>query len=87
MNGIFKFSIMIAVFSANACMTTKKPRQSGVADDMAAAAVIVTEAGGKVTDLNGKVPERYDRDIEGQICSNGIIHDELLSLVRTAGSR
>lgn len=50
--------------------------------DMAAAAVVVTEAGGKVTDLDGAVPKRYDRDIEGQLCSNGILHDELLALVR-----
>ena len=49
--------------------------------DMAAAAVIVTEAGGTVTDLNGKVPARYDRDVEGQLCSNGILHDELLDLL------
>ncbi len=50
--------------------------------DMAAAAVIVTEAGGKVTDLDGNVPERYDRDIDGQLCSNGILHGELLALLR-----
>ena len=49
--------------------------------DMAAAAVIVTEAGGRVTDLEGNVPKRYDRDIEGQLCSNGVLHDELLDLI------
>jgi fructose-1,6-bisphosphatase/inositol monophosphatase family enzyme len=48
---------------------------------MAAAAVIVTEAGGKVTDLDGNIPGRYDRDIDGQLCSNGILHDELLTLL------
>ncbi len=52
--------------------------------DMTATAVIVTEAGGRVTDLDGNVPERYDRDMEGQLCSNGIIHDELLGLLRRA---
>ncbi len=51
--------------------------------DMAASAIIVTEAGGRATDLNGKVPERYDRDIEGQLCSNGVLHDQLLELMRS----
>ena len=50
--------------------------------DMAAAKVIIEEAGGKVTDLSGEVPERYDRDMEGQLCSNGILHDELLKLLK-----
>ncbi len=49
--------------------------------DMAAAAIIVTEAGGRVTDLDGNVPKRYDRDIEGQLCSNGVLHDDLLALI------
>ena len=52
--------------------------------DMAAAAVIVEEAGGRVTDLEGNTPKRYDRDIEGQLCSNGLLHDQLLALVRGA---
>ncbi len=55
--------------------------------DMAAAAIIVKEAGGKVTDLNGKIPERYDRDIDGQICSNGVLHDELITLVKAAEAK
>ena len=49
--------------------------------DMTAGKIIVEEAGGKVTDLNGKTPERYDRDIEGQLCSNGLLHDPLLALL------
>lgn len=52
--------------------------------DMTAAAVIVTEAGGRVTDLDGNTPERYDRDMEGQLCSNGVLHDELLSLLQAS---
>lgn len=51
--------------------------------DMAAAAIIVTEAGGKVTDLNGAMPKRYDRDMEGQVCSNGVLHDQLLALLNS----
>ena len=50
--------------------------------DITAAAVLVTEAGGRVTDLDGNVPKRYDRDMEGQLCSNGLLHDELLALLQ-----
>lgn len=48
--------------------------------DIAAAKVIVEEAGGKVTDLFGN-DQRYDRPINGAILSNGVIHDELVSIV------
>lgn len=47
--------------------------------DMVAGKIIVEEAGGRVTDLYGAVPERFDRDYSGQVCSNGLLHDELLS--------
>ena len=49
--------------------------------DMTAAKILVEEAGGKATDLFGKTPERYDRDMEGQLCSNGVLHDELLAIM------
>lgn len=49
--------------------------------DVAAAKVIVEEAGGKVTDLFGN-EQRYDRPIKGFIASNGVIHDQLLGVVR-----
>jgi len=45
--------------------------------DIAAAKVIVEEAGGKVTDLFGN-EQRYDKDIKGAVVSNGIIHKELI---------
>ena len=48
--------------------------------DIAAAKVIVEEAGGKVTDLFGN-DQRYDRPINGAILSNGVIHDELVAIV------
>lgn len=51
--------------------------------DMAAVAVIVAEAGGRITDLRG-APQRYDSPIKGAVISNGLIHDHLLSLVATA---
>lgn len=49
--------------------------------DAAAAKVIVEEAGGKFTDLDGK-EQRYDRPINGFIASNGFIHDELVKICR-----
>lgn len=49
--------------------------------DGAAVKIIVEEAGGKVTDLFGN-EQRYDRPIKGFIASNGVIHDQLLGVVR-----
>jgi fructose-1,6-bisphosphatase/inositol monophosphatase family enzyme len=45
--------------------------------DIAAAKVIVEEAGGKVTDLFG-ADQRYDADIKGAIVSNGLVHDDVV---------
>ncbi len=53
--------------------------------DIAAAKLIVEEAGGKVTDLQGN-EQRYDQRINGAIVSNGLIHGELLSLVKRTSS-
>ena len=47
--------------------------------DGAAVKIIVEEAGGKVTDISGK-EQRYDRNINGFIASNGLVHEELLKL-------
>lgn len=49
--------------------------------DIAAAKVIVEEAGGKVTDILGN-EQRYDGDINGAIVSNGKVHDEVVSMTR-----
>ena len=49
--------------------------------DMTPARIIVNEAGGRVTDLYGNTPSRYDREMSGQLCSNGLVHDELLSVL------
>jgi fructose-1,6-bisphosphatase/inositol monophosphatase family enzyme len=51
------------------------------AHDVAALKIIVEEAGGKVTDLNGS-DQRYDEDVFGCIFSNGKIHDELVSIAK-----
>jgi fructose-1,6-bisphosphatase/inositol monophosphatase family enzyme len=48
--------------------------------DVAALAVLVTEAGGRVTDLRGR-SQRYDARVHGAIASNGIVHDELVRIV------
>lgn len=49
--------------------------------DIAAAKVIVSEAGGKVTDLFGN-EQRYDEDINGAIISNGIVHQEVVDTIK-----
>jgi fructose-1,6-bisphosphatase/inositol monophosphatase family enzyme len=51
------------------------------AHDSAALKVIVEEAGGKVTDLFGE-DQRYDKLLKGGVMSNGLVHDELLALIR-----
>lgn len=49
--------------------------------DIAAVKVIVEEAGGKVTDLFGN-DQRYDQDIKGAVISNGIVHYEVLKVIK-----
>lgn len=49
--------------------------------DIAAAKIIVEEAGGRVTDLFGK-EQRYDKDIKGAIISNGKVHDEVVDILK-----
>lgn len=57
------------------------PGTKGKNVDIAAAKVIVEEAGGKVTDLFGN-DQRYDGDINGAITSNGVVHDQLVDLFK-----
>ncbi|MBI5470166.1 inositol monophosphatase [Candidatus Kaiserbacteria bacterium] len=57
------------------------------AHDMTAGKVLVEEAGGKVTDIFGGMPERFDRDMQGQLCSNGLLHDELLAIMDRTSPR
>ena len=49
--------------------------------DIAAVKVIAEEAGGKVTNLFGE-EQRYDRDINGAIISNGIVHEEVINTIK-----
>lgn len=50
--------------------------------DAAALKIIIEEAGGKVTDLDGN-DQRYDKEINGVVVSNGKIHDQLIKLVKS----
>lgn len=49
--------------------------------DIAAAKVIVEEAGGKVTNLFGE-EQRYDTDIDGAVISNGVVHNEVIKTIK-----
>lgn len=49
--------------------------------DIAAAKVIVEEAGGKVTNFWGE-EQRYDEDIDGAIVSNGKVHEEVIQTIQ-----
>lgn len=50
--------------------------------DAAALKIITEEAGGKVTDFNGK-ERRWDQDGLGCVVSNGVLHDDILEIVQT----
>ncbi len=49
--------------------------------DIAAAKVIVEEAGGKVTNLFGE-EQRYDTDIKGAVISNRNVHNEVITKIK-----
>lgn len=49
--------------------------------DVAAAKIIVEEAGGKVTNFFGN-EQRYDESINGAIISNGIVHQEVVNILK-----
>lgn len=49
--------------------------------DIAASYLIVTEAGGKVTNLYGK-EQRYDKSIKGAIITNGVSHNQIVEIVQ-----
>lgn len=48
--------------------------------DGAAVSLLVTEAGGKATDLNGRV-RRWDENGDGFIVSNGVLHEQLVEII------
>ncbi|MBR4618950.1 MAG: inositol monophosphatase [Bacilli bacterium] len=49
--------------------------------DIAAAKVIVEEAGGKVTDLFGN-EQRYDCSINGAVISNSVVYSEVIDVIK-----
>ena len=49
--------------------------------DIAAAKIIVEEAGGKVTNLFGE-EQRYDKSIKGAVISNGKVHNEVINTIK-----
>lgn len=53
---------------------------TGKAWDVAATKLIVEEAGGRCTDIDGK-ERRYDEAGNGFVASNGLVHDQLLRLI------
>ncbi|MBU6323281.1 MAG: hypothetical protein KGI41_01580 [Patescibacteria group bacterium] len=57
------------------------------AHDITAGTLLVEEAGGKATDIFGGTPERYDRDMEGFLASNGLIHDQLIEIMDKVSPR
>lgn len=54
--------------------------------DHAAGAIVVEEAGGKVTDMNGKPLNFRDNEKmlnnHGVVVSNGVIHDRVLEAIK-----
>lgn len=49
--------------------------------DIAASSLIVSEAGGIVTDMYGN-SQRYDKNINGAVISNGISHENVLKRIK-----
>lgn len=59
----------------------------GVSTPFEAASIklLVENAGGRITDLEGNKIQRFDNEIKGLIASNGLdgIHEKLISFVNT----
>lgn len=55
--------------------------QTGSVWDHLAGAVIIREAGGKVTDFEGKEPD-WSKDRLSIVASNGLIHDQILEALK-----
>lgn len=72
---------MAALVSRGELAASIFPGTSGKNVDIAAAKVIIEEAGGRVTDMFGN-EQRYDRPINGAIVSNGLVHDEIVRYLK-----
>ncbi len=60
---------------------TYKDKSEGDFHDVGPAALIIEEAGGRATDLDGR-PQRYDRQLNGAILSNGTVHADLVKIAQ-----
>ena len=67
----------VASGMADACVEFKLQPYDG-----AAGALLVREAGGKVTDLQGK---EWKLDVPGMICSNGKLHEQMMGALDWRG--
>lgn len=54
------------------------------AHDIAAEKLVIEEAGGKVTSLDGE-EQRYDGKIRGAVVSNGLIHEQIVQHLKDYG--
>lgn len=54
--------------------------------DTVAIKIIVEEAGGKATDLFGQNTP-YNKDVAGQLASNGLVHEEILKIIAEHGKK
>jgi fructose-1,6-bisphosphatase/inositol monophosphatase family enzyme len=44
---------------------------------------LARDAGGRATNIYGE-DQRYDRDIQGAIVSNGVVHDEIVKIIKVS---
>lgn len=80
-NGVVYHGLMVAKGAWNFSVSGLKG-----AHDSAATTLLVQEAGGKATDIDGNI-QRYDEPVNGSILSNGILHDEILEKIANARIR
>jgi len=52
--------------------------------DIAAGAILISEAGGAITDIDGSP---YQLTTRAVVCSNGLLHDEIRTILMKAGTR
>lgn len=79
---IIRASVAVASGEFVACIF---PGTVGKNCDIAAVKVIVEEAGGKVTNFYNE-EDRYDKDINGAVISNGVVHEEIINELVKSGN-
>jgi tRNA nucleotidyltransferase (CCA-adding enzyme) len=83
----------VVIASGGADVLLRFPSHKGGHDaiwDQAAGSLVIEEAGGRVTDLRGRMLDfsagRHLLYNEGLVASNGLLHDAVLAAVRQSGS-